>query len=347
VGAERPRAGGERRDERVGAGHGGRRDFGRGDDGGDDERDDAGLAAAERIGGGGARLARRRDGVLERRLSSRRERHADALAVLGRRSARRGDADARRGGRRARLRARRHGTRIRGVAMVVPVWLALVALAGLAAHRRGRRALLWLSPALAAALLPTMLVYVEPRALLPLIPIAAIGAALALEALARAVRRRVPDAARRRRLVSALAVAGVAVLVAPAVRDYARATASPQPLQEVASSRRAVAHLLDQNLPADAVVASWHPAVAYFADREWRVLPYEPIDRVLAYARTQRISAIVLSRFEPSPLADPHPFQVLLLDPAGPAPDVRAPRLGTVEETPLVVVRRVLPAEGR
>ncbi|HEX6058629.1 MAG TPA: glycosyltransferase family 39 protein [Gemmatimonadaceae bacterium] len=234
----------------------------------------------------------------------------------------------------------------RGVAMVLPVWLALLALAGLVVHRRGRRALLWLSPALAAALLPTMLVYVEPRALLPLVPIAAIGAALALEALARELRRGIPDAARRRRLVAALAAAGAAVLVAPAVRDYVRAMASAQPLQQVASSQRAVAHLLDQNLPADAIVASWHPAVAYFADREWRVLPYEPIDRVLVYARAQQVSAIVLSRFEPSPLADPHPFQVLLLDPAGPAPDVRAPHLGTVEETPLVVVRRVLPAEA-
>lgn len=242
---------------------------------------------------------------------------------------------------------RRAALLARGIALVVPVWLLLASAAGLA-HRARRRAILWLSPALAGALLPTIIVYVEPRALLPLLPVAALGAALALEVLARRLPRALPNASTRRRLVAGLAAAAAVLLVAPVVRDLARTLAAPQPLQRVASSRRAVAQLLAAKLPADAIIASWHPSVGYFADREWRVLPYEPLDRVLGYARAQGVSAIVLSRFEPSPLADPaHPFQVLLLDPAAPPPDARAPHLATVEAMPLVVVRRVLPAGVR
>ena len=235
----------------------------------------------------------------------------------------------------------------RGISTVVPAWLVCLAVLGFAgalADPRRRPMLVWLVPLLAASFVPALVAYVEPRSLLPLAPLSAIGTALLLVGAAERLAPRL-SAARRGMLLSATTVLAAILLVAPALRDWYESLPGDRPLQQVATARRAVAHLLAEKLPPEAVVASWHPAVGYFAGRDWRVLPYESLDRVLGYARAQGVSAIVLSRFEPSPLADPtHPFQVLLLDPAAPAPDFQAPRLATVEETPLVVVRRVLPA---
>jgi hypothetical protein len=61
-----------------------------------------------------------------------------------------------------------------GVTAVVPWWFALAALAGVAAGRDRRRALAWVFPLAACALLPSLLTYVEPRSLLPLAPLAAV-----------------------------------------------------------------------------------------------------------------------------------------------------------------------------
>lgn len=235
----------------------------------------------------------------------------------------------------------------RGISTVAPAWMVCLAILGFVialADPRRRAMLAWLTPLLAASLLPALVAYVEPRSLLPLVPLSAIGAALLLARVADELAPRL-SAARRGMLLPTIVVTASVALVAPVVRDWVESLPGDRPLQQVSTARRAVSELLDAKLPRDAIVASWHPSVGYFADRDWRVLPYEPLDRVLGYAHAQGVSAIVLSRFEPTPLADPtHAFQVLLLDPAAPAPDLRAPRLATVEETPLVVVRRVLPA---
>jgi 4-amino-4-deoxy-L-arabinose transferase-like glycosyltransferase len=230
----------------------------------------------------------------------------------------------------------------RGMATVVPFWLLLLAGAGFAAHRARGRVALWLSPVLVAALLPALLVYVEPRSLLPLVPMAAIGAALAIAALVARL-----GAAHRRRLEVALVAGAAAVLAAPALRDLARAWNGTQPLQQVASARRAVGDYLGDHLPPGSIVVSWHPAPGYFAGHDWRVLPYEPLERILHYARAQRASAIVFSRFEPSPFDHTvHPFHVLLLDPAaGAALSPSIPmRLEPVDSMPLLLVRRLVPS---
>jgi hypothetical protein len=198
------------------------------------------------------------------------------------------------------------------------------------------------------AIVPALLVYVEPRGLLPLVPVAAIGAALGGAALYERTR----GAGRRRaRRAYALAAAVTALLLAaPTLRELLRAAPGTRPLQRVSAARHAVGTYLRTTLPQDAIVASWHPGIAYFAEREWRVLPYEPIERVLGYARAQGASAIVLSRFEPSPLPlGEHAFHVLLLDPpVVAAGDSAAPvRLEPVADMPLLLVSRLVPASAR
>ena len=233
-----------------------------------------------------------------------------------------------------------------GVTAVVPWWLAAIALAGLAAGSTS--ALPWLLPLALCALLPSLLAYVEPRSLLPLAPLAAIYAAVALTKLQERLTDRMP----RLGLQALPVLVGVA-LVWPAARDGARAywalvTSRPTPLQEVASARRAVGAYLAEHLPPDAVVMSWHPAVAIWAERPWRVLPYDSFQRIMAYARHEDAAAVVFSRFEPSPIAGPpRAFTVVL-----PGADTATASGGRVElqpvdETPLLFVGRMAATAAR
>jgi hypothetical protein len=219
---------------------------------------------------------------------------------------------------------------------VMPAWLALVGLAGLVALlRRGGGASVWLLPPLAAAIVPAAVTYPEPRALLPLVPVTALGAGLLWARLSPELWNR---ARHGRRWTAALAAALLILLVFPAVRDGFRAARGDTPLQQVASAQRAVGTYLRERLDENAIVMSWHPALGVWAERDWRVLPYEPLERIVRYAQAQRVRAIVFSRFHPSPLRDPpRAFTVVLLDSTSVAPGPEA-RLDPVDETPLMLV---------
>ena len=70
-----------------------------------------------------------------------------------------------------------------------------------------------------------------------------------------------------------------------------------------------VGEAIQEETPEDATVMSFHPALALFADRDWRVLPLEPMDRIVRYARTQPNPYMVLSVFYPPelrPAEEPH-----------------------------------------
>jgi hypothetical protein len=218
----------------------------------------------------------------------------------------------------------------------MPAWLALVGLAGLVALlRRGGGASVWLLPPLAAAIVPAAVTYPEPRALLPLVPVTALGAGLLWARLSPELWNR---ARHGRRWTAALAAALLILLVFPAVRDGFRAARGDTPLQQVASAQRAVGTYLRERLDENAIVMSWHPALGVWAERDWRVLPYEPLERIVRYAQAQRVRAIVFSRFHPSPLRDPpRAFTVVLLDSTSVAPGPEA-RLDPVDETPLMLV---------
>jgi hypothetical protein len=222
-----------------------------------------------------------------------------------------------------------------GLAAVVPWWFGAIALFGLALG--GRRALVWVLPLAVCSLLPSALTYVEPRSLLPLAPLAAIYAGVAAVRLEE--RFTAPWA--RRAAVSLAGLAALGLLV-PAFRDLAGAWSQRTPLQRVSSARRAVGEYLAQHLPADAIVMSWHPALAIWANRPWRVLPFDSFERIAAYAEAERASAIAFSRFEPSPIRrPPRPFTVVLLGSPRAAAAGTTVQLAPVDETPLLFVGRL------
>ena len=226
-----------------------------------------------------------------------------------------------------------------GLTAVVPWWLWVIALAGLALAPAG--GLVWAFPLAVCALLPSLLTYVEPRSLLPLAPLAAVYGAITVLWIGRGVKARWKGAPPV--LVGLTALA----LVAPGVRDLVRAWPQTTALQQVATARRAVGEYLGEHLPAGAIVMSWHPAVAIWAGRPWRVLPYATFERITRYALAEGASAVVFSRFEPSPLpAPPRAFTVVLPDSAG-AAGGSSVQVVPVDETPLLFVGRLAPAIGR
>ncbi len=223
-----------------------------------------------------------------------------------------------------------------GLGTVVPWWLGLLAVGGLVLARR--ESLAWAVPLLACALVPSVLTYVEPRSLLPLAPLAAAYGAIAVVWIAAGVPPRW-----RRHSAWLLPALTAGALAAPAARDLVRAWPQTTPLQRVAAARRVVGEYLGRHLPLDGAVMSWHPAIAIWADRPWRVLPYDSFDRIARYAVGEGVAAIVFDRFEPSPIRQPpRPFTIVLPGATGPAaaagPTVQ---LSPVDETPLLFVGRL------
>ena len=225
-----------------------------------------------------------------------------------------------------------------GVGAVVPWWFGIVALLGLALGARG--ALVWVLPLALCSLLPSLIAYVEPRSLLPLAPLAATYAAVAASRAAERL------AGRRRRWPAAALPAAIALLLLwPGIRDLARAWPETTPLQQVATARRSVGQYLAEHLPADAIIMSWHPAVAIWAQRPWRVLPYESFERIATYAGRERAAAIVFSRFEPSPIRQPPRAFTIVLPGAGLVTGATV-QLEPVDETPLLFVGRLVGRGG-
>lgn len=228
------------------------------------------------------------------------------------------------------------GMLLRAVLVVAPWWLAALGVAGLLLPG-SLRPRLWLAPLIAAALVPAFAAYVEPRSLLPLLPVLAIGAARALAALAARLSPHRPAAARAPAVLLALLTL---ILVLPTARAGWRSRLLDTPLQQLAAAQRTVGQTLGANLAPDATIMSWHPAIAVYAGRDWRVMPEAPMEALLRYAQ-RRAGIVVLSRFHPSPLASPpKPFTAILLGDTLPA--MMSPlTLEQVESTALLFVGRL------
>lgn len=210
-------------------------------------------------------------------------------------------------------------------------WLIVLGAAGVWALRRRAVALAWLGAPAVTVLLPAVLAYVEPRAMLIVVPVACVLAGVAVSVLPR------PGP----RLFRPVVVAGCVALVVPAALDFVRAWPQTTPLQQAAAARRAVGTYLGAHLDSTDRIVSWHPAVAIWARRDWRVLPYDSLAPIVGYARAQSARVLVLSTFEPSPLRDPpRAFTVMLIDSASGSAhgDIR---LEQVDATPLVLVGRL------
>jgi hypothetical protein len=193
---------------------------------------------------------------------------------------------------------------------------------------------------LVTALVPALLAYAEPRALLMLAPLVCILSGGASAWLAGLLEARTSRAGIGR-LVTAAVAAG---LLIPTARDVARAWSQQTALQQVATASRLVGEYLGAHTaPGDRLV-SWHPAVAIWARRDWRVLPFAPFDRIITYVRAQGARTVVFSRFDPSPLrSPPRAFTAVLLDSASVGGGASI-HLDQVDVTPQLFVGRLRPA---
>jgi 4-amino-4-deoxy-L-arabinose transferase-like glycosyltransferase len=229
------------------------------------------------------------------------------------------------------------GSLLRGINIVVPWWFILFAIFGASRIVTGLEAALWLGAATVTALVPALLAYTEPRALLILAPVACILAGGGAAKLGELIARRAGKEGAWALAPAALAV----VLAVPTARDLAHSWNGDTPLQQLAAARRAVGEYLGAHLPADARIVSWHPAIALYARRDWRVLPYDSFGRITRYALAQSAAIVVMSRFEPSPLKNPpRAFTAVLIDP-GSAPPGEELHLDPVDQTPLLFVGRL------
>jgi hypothetical protein len=224
----------------------------------------------------------------------------------------------------------------RALTVVTPWWFLLLALAGLVWARPRWEAIAWLGPAVLAMIVPSALVYVEPRALLLLAPVACILAGATTARLGALLATRVA----RAWMATAVPVAVAVALMIPTCRAVAGAWNQDTPLERVAAARRAVGEYLGARLAKDDRIVSWHPAVALYAHRDWRVLPYDSFARIIGYARAQGAAVVVFSRFEPSPLRNPpRPFTAVL--PGAAAITGDSVRLDPVDQTPVLFVGRL------
>lgn len=195
---------------------------------------------------------------------------------------------------------------LRTLGIVLSPSLWPLVLLGLFLPRRGRRRRLaegvGFVPVWAASVAVAVGIYVDPRNHLILAPTLAFYTAAGLVAIVGVLARRIR--ALRRGFLLRIATVGVtAVLLLTALRwaYLARVVGSPHHL--VARENRAAGAAVRGWTDPEEPVMSWHPAIALYARRDWRVLPYEPFPQVVRYGAAREIDVMVLSAYYPSPLA--------------------------------------------
>ena len=210
---------------------------------------------------------------------------------------------------------------IRAMGIVVPWYVWLFVAVGAAASFAGgrertaeeRRRLsleaLVVAPIVGTTVLIAILVATDPRTQLLLAPVACFYAARGALVVAGALDRKMGADVRLLFATALVAGALALVLFATHARRLYFSLAVGSPHHIVAAENAVVGAALRQATPPDATIMSWHPAVALFADRDWRVLPLEPMQRIVRYARTQPTPYLVFSVYYPPELLqaeEPH-----------------------------------------
>jgi hypothetical protein len=196
----------------------------------------------------------------------------------------------------------------RALGTVIPwyMWpfVAFGALARRCVRRRPRIAaeLLLVGPLLFTSVAIARVVAIDPRTQLFLLPLVALYAARGL-LVSRAWLNRALRRTGIRRGFAGAVLTGVVLLVLAGTQArwlyMSLGVGSPHHL--AGSSNREIGRALAVALPADAVVTSWHPAIALYADRDWRVLPSADLPAILRYADAVGSEWLVISRFYPGP----------------------------------------------
>jgi len=146
-----------------------------------------------------------------------------------------------------------------------------------------------------------VLVAVDPRTQLFLVPLLALYAAKGFAFLDDLLIHRVSKLTSRPRFLEGLLVGMTVVwlLGVSASRLYL-ALSYGSPHHIVAQQNRQVAEELDAFLGTEeGPVASFHPGIAVYADRDWRVLPFTDMAGIIRYAGASGAEAAVLSAYYP------------------------------------------------
>jgi len=165
------------------------------------------------------------------------------------------------------------------------------------------------APIVGTSVLIAIVVATDPRTQLFVAPLACFYAARGALAMSRALDRKMGAEVRPLFATALVAGALALVLLATHARRLYFSLAVGSPHHIVAAENAVVGAALGEATPPDATVMSWHPAIALFADRDWRVLPLEPMQRIVRYARTEPRPYLVFSVFYPPELLqaeEPH-----------------------------------------
>ncbi|MBI4541228.1 MAG: glycosyltransferase family 39 protein [Gemmatimonadetes bacterium] len=234
----------------------------------------------------------------------------------------------------------------RALGIGVPWFLWPFIVAGLVARRRARdpRELLFAAPLVAASAAVAALIAVDPRTQLFLVPMLAYyaqrGLRLAVVGLERSTEQPLLRRGFLRGLVGAVAV--VLLFGMDARRLYLSVTVG-SPHHIVGAENRQVGEALSGWTEPGQPVMSWHPAVALYADRDWRVLPAASLPEIVRYAALNGIRMAVLSVYYPSPLPELPAHYLALELPDEPEYRTRW-RFQPVGEAENLVVARLEPA---
>lgn len=224
------------------------------------------------------------------------------------------------------------------------IWpLALVGLvfSGIKSPRAGPErpaALLALAAMIVPSLLVCLLLFVEPRHHLYLVPVALVFAAGGIDRIVSIPPLR--HVLVRGTLLGALFATLLWTSIQPLVRP-----AGMEETRRDSERIQMVGARLDTMLPAGEPIMSWHPAIAWHAHRPWFVLPADRLPRIAAYAAGRGVRTIVFETqvHGPPPGGDPGiPFTVFRLE-AIPAEALAAGRfeLRKIEEDSLLALYRV------
>jgi hypothetical protein len=193
---------------------------------------------------------------------------------------------------------------MRALSEVFPLLLWLFVVIG-AVRPRGpgvlRREIPVTGALVATSVAVAVMVAVDPRTQLFLVPLLALYAARGFRFTEEVVHEGGGAAELRPGFVE-LGLAAVAILWLLAI-DGQRLYLSlgyGSPHHIVAEQNRDVAEELDTVLDdRSGPVASWHPAMAIYADRDWRVLPFAPLGEIIRYEQAAGAGVLVLSAYYP------------------------------------------------
>lgn len=207
---------------------------------------------------------------------------------------------------------------VRALGVIVPPYFWPLLLIGVLARRTGelRDEMSAALPLLATSMAIATVVAVDPRTQLLIVPLAAFyvsrGIRITGVLLERLLRKR--GAVRRGFATGGLVLVIVAALVGTNVRRLYLSLRFGSPHHLVGTANRQVGEALRRTVPEGEPIMSWHPAIALYARRDWRVLPFATFDRVVTYASSSASEFVVLSSYYPSPLAlDQLPHEYLVL----------------------------------